>query len=154
MTERAAGQAVEINGEVLVVTLASNPATGYGWQAQRLDTRILRQLNTSEWVPDTPGKLGGSGMEVLRFAATSKGQTTLNLVYVRPWEMDRAPARTFSLEVTVIEPSQNVSYPPPDAEEQVAVADAGASPLVLPAAYNWCDLGGCTPVRDQGNCGS
>jgi hypothetical protein len=24
----------------------------------------------------------------------------------------------------------------------------------LPPAYNWCDQGGCTPVRDQGSCGS
>lgn len=154
VTESAAGQAVEINGEVLVVNLASNPATGYGWQVQRLDARILRPLNASEWVPDTPGKLGGSGTEVLRFAAISKGQATLNLVYVRPWETDRAPAKTFSLEVNVIEPSQNVSYPQPAAEEQPAVADAEASPLALPTVYNWCDLGGCPPMRDQGNCGS
>ncbi|MCK4224735.1 MAG: choice-of-anchor J domain-containing protein [candidate division Zixibacteria bacterium] len=24
----------------------------------------------------------------------------------------------------------------------------------LPDAYNWCDLGGCTPVKSQGSCGS
>jgi hypothetical protein len=24
----------------------------------------------------------------------------------------------------------------------------------LPDAYNWCDLGGCTPVKNQGSCGS
>jgi hypothetical protein len=24
----------------------------------------------------------------------------------------------------------------------------------LPAAFNWCDLGGCTPIRNQGGCGS
>lgn len=26
--------------------------------------------------------------------------------------------------------------------------------LALRPAYNWCDLGGCTPVKDQGACGS
>jgi C1A family cysteine protease len=24
----------------------------------------------------------------------------------------------------------------------------------LPAAFNWCDSGGCTPIKNQGNCGS
>src|SRR5512135_212763 len=81
VAERQTGQAVEINGEVLVLNLASNPSTGYGWQVQGLPPGILRQLDTSEWVPDTPGKLGGSGTEVLRFAGIGKGRAILNLVY-------------------------------------------------------------------------
>ena len=28
------------------------------------------------------------------------------------------------------------------------------SPKSLPAAFSWCDSGGCTPVRNQGSCGS
>ncbi|MGB3904332.1 MAG: C1 family peptidase, partial [Anaerolineae bacterium] len=28
------------------------------------------------------------------------------------------------------------------------------APLGLDSAFNWCDLGGCTPVKDQGYCGS
>gem|GEM_PF-1471389 len=26
--------------------------------------------------------------------------------------------------------------------------------LAAPSSWNWCDLGGCTPVKDQGSCGS
>ena len=26
--------------------------------------------------------------------------------------------------------------------------------LALPSSWNWCDQGGCTPIRDQGACGS
>jgi C1A family cysteine protease len=157
VTESAADEAVEINGEVLVVNLASNPSTGYGWQVQGLPPGILRQLDASEWVPDVPGKLGGSGTEVLRFAGIGKGRVILNLVYARPWETDRAPAKTFSLAVQVTELSKNVSYPQPAAEESAAAAGDEALLATLPAAYNACPGGttaGCTPVKNQGNCGS
>jgi predicted secreted protein len=148
------GKAVDINGEVLVVSLESNPSTGYGWQAQGLDDHILRQLDGSEWVPDVPGLLGGTGTEVLRFAAIGKGRATLHLVYARPWETDRAPAKTFRLDVRVAESSANVSYPELAAAEPVATLPEAVVPAALPTAYNWCSLGDCTSVRDQGNCGS
>ncbi len=153
VTERDSGRAVELNGEVLVLTLESNPSTGYGWQVQGRDGRILRRLEASEWLPDTPGKLGGPGKELLRFAAVGKGKATLNLAYTRPWETAAAPAKTFSLEVNVSEPSRNVSYPQP-AEAPMEAVTGGESLGALPSAYNWCDQGGCTPVRDQGQCGS
>jgi predicted secreted protein len=156
VTEGNTGQAVDLSGQVLVLNLKSNPSTGYGWQVRGLDSRTLRQLDASEWLPDVPGQLGGSGTQVLRFAAVGKGQATLNLVYARPWESASAPAKTFSLEVQVTEPSQDVRYPQPAADEPVAAA-AGGSVTSLPATYNACPGGtttGCTPVKDQGNCGS
>lgn len=154
VTERDSGRAVDLNGEVLVLTLESNPSTGYGWQVQGLDARILRQLGAGEWLPDTPGKLGGAGVEVLRFAAVTTGRTTLNLVYARPWKSAATQARSFSLEVNVLAPSRNSSVPQPAPQEPQVAAPDGSSLDALPAAYNWCDLGGCTPVRDQGQCGS
>jgi predicted secreted protein len=152
--ERDAGGAVDLNGEVLVLNLESNPSTGYGWQVQGLDSRILRQLDAAEWLPDSQGKLGGTGTQVLRFAAVGEGRATLNLVYARPWETAVAPAKTFSLEVQVNALSRNVTYPQPAAEEPLAAGGDGGSITAVPAAYNWCSLAGCTPVRDQGNCGS
>ena len=154
VTDHDNGRAVDLNGAVLVLTLESNPSSGYGWQVRELNPGILRKLDATEWIPDTPGKLGGPGTEVLRFAAVGKGRTTLNLAYARPWEKGAPPARSFSVEVRVAEPSRNVNYPQPAAAEPMAAAADGASLDALPSAYNWCSLGGCTPVRDQGQCGS
>jgi C1A family cysteine protease len=154
VTERDSGRAIALNGEVLVLNLESNPSTGYGWQVRGLDPRILRQVDTTDWLPDMPGKLGGSGTQVLRFAATGKGRASLDLTYVRPWETTAAPARSFSLEVNVTEPSRNVSYPQPVAQEPLEAVTGGESLDALPSAYDGCPAGGCTPVRDQGNCGS
>jgi len=174
VTERDAGQAVDLNGEVLVVNLESNPSTGYGWQVQGLDARLLRQLDPTEWVPYTPGKLGAPGTQTLRFAAIGKGRTTLNLVYARPWETAAAPLKSYSLDVQVVEPSAKLTGPTPAGTEPASMAPDVMAPDVmtpdvvppdvaspdavtadtLPGAFNWCDQGGCTPVRDQGNCGS
>jgi C1A family cysteine protease len=154
VTERDAGKPVELNGEVLVVELESNPSTGYGWQPWGLDQRILRQMDDGEWAPAIPGKLGAPGTQALRFAAVGKGRTTLNLAYARPWEKGAAPAKTVAIEVSVTETSGNVGYFQPAAREPQAAAAGEVSLLAVPAALNWCDQGGCTPVRDQGNCGS
>jgi hypothetical protein len=41
----------------------------------------------------------------------------------------------------------------PSVEQGLPSADEVASED-LPSAFNWCDLGGCTPIKDQGLCGS
>ena len=120
ITERENGRAVDLKGEVLVLSLKSNPSTGYGWQVRGLDSRILRRVDDAEWLPDVPGKLGAPGTQVLRFAGIGKGQARLDLVYARPWETTAAPAQSFSLEVRVVEPSRNVIDPQPAAEEPKA----------------------------------
>lgn len=166
VTERDNGKSIDLNGEVLVVNLESNPSTGYGWQVQGLGAGVLRQLDEGEWLPASEGKLGAPGTQVLRFAAANKGVAILKLVYGRPWGAAgaaslAASARTFSLEVRANAPSKDASYPAPAAQEpdlavdqKLPAADGGASLAAVPSAYNWCTLGGCTPVRDQGNCGS
>jgi hypothetical protein len=47
-----------------------------------------------------------------------------------------------------------VSYPELAAQEAPAAAADVDSTDALPSSYNWCDDPGCTPVRDQGACGS
>jgi C1A family cysteine protease/predicted secreted protein len=153
VTERDNGRSVDLRGQVLVLKLESNPSTGYGWQVQGLDGRMLRQLDIDEWVPDTPGLLGGSGKQVLRFAGTGIGRTTLKLVYARSWETGVAPAGTFSLGVNVAALSRDTDYPEPAQEEPPAAAPDAAA-LAVPAAMNWCSDVGCTPIRNQASCGS
>lgn len=154
------GQRVELSeGQVLVVSLESNPSTGYMWEMAEVGAEgqgMLRQRGETEFQPES-GLLGAPGMEIMRFEAVREGQTTLELVYHRPWEAAES-ATTFSLQVQGVgsfsradDSTTNASARP--SVESPVVADDQPQ-LGLPTAYNWCDLGGCTPIRNQGACGS
>ena len=88
----------------LVVTLESNPSTGYTWAVVENPDSILAQQGESEFLlPEQtdPPMVGAGGWEVFRFKAISAGQETLELIYRRSWETDVEPIKTFSIDVTV-----------------------------------------------------
>jgi inhibitor of cysteine peptidase len=87
--------------DVLVVSLRTTPGTGYGWTPQPVDRNVLRQMGSPEVVQDSNPMPGSPAAQVFRFAAAGTGSTTLTLDYARPWEKGVAPARTFSLKITV-----------------------------------------------------
>jgi len=101
----ANGSQVELKkGQALVITLESNPSTGYRWEVVELDESILRQMGEPEFKvsdPREPPPPGAGGWETWRFEAVSAGQTALELVYRRPWEEGVEPLETFSLQVVV-----------------------------------------------------
>ena len=98
------GSQVELSsGQVLEVTLESNPPTGYSWQVSEVDDAVLTQLGEPEFQQaPTEGEplVGAGGAETFRFAATT-GETTLTLVYHRPWEEGVEPLETFTVQVVV-----------------------------------------------------
>ena len=91
------------SGQVLEVTLESNPTTGYSWEVSEVDGAVLSQVGEAEF-RETPSEdeqmVGVGGTETLRFSSAA-GETTLTLVYHRPWEEDVEPLETFTVEVVV-----------------------------------------------------
>jgi inhibitor of cysteine peptidase len=88
----------------LVVSLGSNPSTGYRWQVDDVDESVLQQVGMAQYTPNEPGSSpipGQAGQETLRFQAAGAGQTWLVLVYRRPWEGDADEDKTFKLQVIV-----------------------------------------------------
>jgi len=101
----ANGRQVELQkGQTLVITLESNPSTGFRWEVLELEEDILQQMGDPEFKvsdPREPPPPGAGGWETWRFEATNAGQTTLQLVYRRPWEEGVEPLETFSLQAVV-----------------------------------------------------
>ena len=89
-------------GDVITITLESNPTTGYSWQVLEIDNAILVQDGAPEYKQDSgsAGLVGAGGTETFRFKAAEPGQTSLKLGYMRPWE-SVPPIENFSVTVVV-----------------------------------------------------
>lgn len=86
-------------GETLDVLLESNPTTGYQWDVDQLDSKILTQ-GASNFIGTSSG-LGSGGNAVLHFTVAAKGQTALKLVYRRLFEKGVPPLKSFTLNIVV-----------------------------------------------------
>lgn len=88
-------------GKNAVITLESNHSTGFQWQlAKPLETDIIEFKNT-EYVPSNTGRIGAGGKEVWTFKTLKKGKVEISLIYVRPWEKDKPPARQEAFVIIV-----------------------------------------------------
>lgn len=88
-------------GEIISITLDSNPTTGYRWQLSTpLDEKVLKIISSEYRMPETH-IVGAGGKEVWTFKALSTGQTTIVFEYMRPWEKDKEPAKkaTFTINI-------------------------------------------------------
>lgn len=85
----------------LVIRLKSQLGTGYGWQVARNDNRRLRLLSRPEQENSQGGLPGGEEHQIFRFKALRAGTTLIELHYVRPWEKDTRPLRTFRLRIRI-----------------------------------------------------
>jgi len=102
VTEAQNGKTSTIEkGAPLVITLESNPSTGYGWQVAKNDGAILKQFGAPTFRPAAHEMPGAPGHQSFRFVAISTGSDTIVLEYRRPWEKGVAPAKTFSIIVAV-----------------------------------------------------
>lgn len=88
------------SGDVIVVTLESNPTTGFSWQLTEMDNAVLKQVGEVKYESDGRNIPGAGGTETFRFEAVSAGEVALTLWYMRPWESVQ-PLETFTIQVVV-----------------------------------------------------
>jgi predicted secreted protein len=88
-------------GREFALRLESNASTGYSWELARpLDDARLALVG-SRYVQGQSSLVGAPGSELWTFRAVARGQTTIDLEYVRSWETEQTPARTASFSVSV-----------------------------------------------------
>jgi inhibitor of cysteine peptidase len=95
------GQTITVKaGEVIEVSLAGNPTTGYNWYAVNLDETILTQSGEADFKSDSSA-IGSGGIITNSFKAEAAGTTTLTLEYKRSWEEGVEPIQVFTITVVV-----------------------------------------------------
>ncbi len=92
-----------VTGNKIVVTLCSNPTTGFQWaeKAQIGNPQVLEQKSYNFIAPTNTGMVGAPGNCVWTFEAMQPGISVINLEYSRPWEGGEKAVQTFKLNVTV-----------------------------------------------------
>lgn len=88
-------------GQTLIVSLASNPTTGYRWSLRDVSSEQLKSLGPEVFSSPKSDMIGGDGMSTWRFQAAEAGSGRLYLTYQQPWEPDAEPAGLFDCRIEV-----------------------------------------------------
>jgi predicted secreted protein len=96
VTEDENGQTIDIQkSDDVQVTFVAASGTGYQWQMEPNDAVTAKE----EDVPLQPGLAGGPVKTV--FHVQAKQTVTLKFDFLRVWEKDKPPAKTFSVTLRV-----------------------------------------------------
>ncbi len=85
------------------ITLDSNPTTGYEWQVALISDPDVVGFVSSQYIPPESELLGAGGKQILTFNALQEGNATINLEYIRPFEIGVPPVSIYVAEVEVVE---------------------------------------------------
>jgi inhibitor of cysteine peptidase len=101
LVEQDADRTVELHpADRLEVVLEGNPTTGYQWEIDALDVSIIKPIGEPEFKPDSDA-LGSGGKFTFVFEVITSGQTTLTLIYHRPFEKGVQPLKAFRVTMVV-----------------------------------------------------
>ncbi len=100
-------------GNLLRVTLESNPSTGYNWELRDYETGVTEFLR-SDLKPSDSGNMlfGAPGSTVFVLQAVKAGAQEIKAVYRRPWEPPDQIAATFTFRLEVAGESPDASPAP------------------------------------------
>jgi inhibitor of cysteine peptidase len=86
--------------DTLEVSLESHPSTGYTWDVVS-GQELLKLVSEPTFTATSQQVMGAGGNMRFEFRPVETGQTLLELVYHRPFEVGIEPAQKFTLSVIV-----------------------------------------------------
>ena len=90
------------NGQMLMISLPSNPTTGFRWMVVKAAGKVLQPMGPEVYTnPEDAGMVGSGGKSTWRFKAFQPGEDALLMQYQRPWEQGVAPAKTFACVISI-----------------------------------------------------
>ncbi|MFZ1984307.1 MAG: protease inhibitor I42 family protein [Desulfatitalea sp.] len=89
-------------GQRVLIRLAENPTTGYQWEIEACDARVLTPAG-SDFAATPGGALGAGGLRTFVFKVLAPGQATVRLIYRRGWEPKEQAIDRFVIRIDVRE---------------------------------------------------
>jgi inhibitor of cysteine peptidase len=101
LSEKDNGQTIKlVKGDTLEIMLKGNPTTGYGWSIDLIDKSVIQMVEENYKI-DNERVVGSGGVYSFLFEVVAPGDTTLRLIYSRPFEKDVPPVEVFEIKVEV-----------------------------------------------------
>lgn len=88
--------------DVVLIRLEENPTTGYRWEVDAVDDRVV-ELQNSNYSMATESGVGGGGVRTFTFKAKSPGTGSIRLKLRRAWESEDAATNHFAVTICVLE---------------------------------------------------
>jgi predicted secreted protein len=99
-------------GQEFIVSLDSNPSTGYTWDFNKdLDDKLLALETDKAYISDATANdniVGQGGKTCWKFKALQAGTTEIEFRYARPWESVQ-PAKTYKVTINITDGSDSTS---------------------------------------------
>jgi inhibitor of cysteine peptidase len=103
LTEENNGETITMQvGQELHIFLGGNPTTGYMWASEGLDSKMLGLAEEPEYTAASDA-IGSGGEFDFFFTMKAPGETMVTLEYMRDFEKDVDPIRTFSVTLVIEE---------------------------------------------------
>ena len=105
LTEADCGKTVRLKPqEEAIVTLPSNPTTGYRWEMteQGADAAVVIVSKEFKTAIGDSVRVGAGGSEYFRLRLLKAGRFTVTFIYRRPWEKGQEPERIFRITLGTI----------------------------------------------------
>lgn len=88
-------------GQKFIITLKSNPTTGYGWYPIYDERMIV--LNSKNYHEDKLDNdkniVGRGGTEIFTFQGIKVGKTDIKMEYKRPWETSAIDEKNYTIDI-------------------------------------------------------
>lgn len=100
LTEADNGKTVRLTPQQeVIVTLPSNPTTGYRWEMveQGEDAALVIVAKEYRASVGASGRIGAGGKEHFRLRLLKAGRFTVTFIYRRSWEKKQEPERIFHI---------------------------------------------------------
>ena len=101
LSQKDSGTTLQVTqGDELVISLESNPTTGYSWaESKSSQAGDVLQLGSKKYESESDA-IGAGGVETWTYKAVGAGTADLELDYLRPFEPDKIAGK-FTLTVDV-----------------------------------------------------